>query len=127
MSSGFVFRDEEAPAPFDERRSGERVVIETEVSFASDSQFFTGLTGNLSTGGVFIATYRALPIGCDVTLHIDMPDGELVAKGQVRWARDAASGGPPGLGVAFDPLDSATIDRIARFCDARDPLLHDGD
>lgn len=127
MSSGFAFYDETCPVPDGERRSDARVPIEADVSLESDSQFFTGLTGNLSTGGVFVATYRQLPVGCTVVITLTLPDGELRVKGTVRWSRDASSGASPGLGVAFDELDPGNTSRIARFCEVRAPLLHDAE
>lgn len=109
-----------------ERRSAARIEVEVEVSLASDSQFFAGLTGNLSTGGVFVATYRRLPIGCRVVMQIALVDGEILAEGSVRWIREEASGAPPGLGIAFDgPLDADATLRIERFCAVREPLLHE--
>jgi uncharacterized protein (TIGR02266 family) len=109
-----------------ERRSASRVEVEAEVSLASDSQFFAGLTGNLSTGGVFVATYRQLPIGCRVVMQIVLADGEVLAEGSVRWIREETSGAPPGLGIAFDgPLGADATVRIERFCALREPLLHD--
>jgi len=116
-----------SPAYDGERRGDARVPIETDVSLESDSQFFTGLTGNLSTGGVFIATYRPLPVGCTVVMKLSLPDGELRVKGTVRWSRDTSSGASPGLGVAFDELSPADAERIARFCELRAPLLHDAE
>jgi uncharacterized protein (TIGR02266 family) len=110
-----------------ERRSAERVSIEAEISLESESQFFTGLGGNLSAGGVFVATYRKLPVGCTVSVHVAMPDGPLVAKGTVRWVRDVSTGAAPGLGIAFEPLGAEEVGRIARFCAERAPLLHEDD
>ncbi|HEX8793754.1 MAG TPA: TIGR02266 family protein [Polyangiaceae bacterium] len=127
MSSGFVFRDESLPVPGGERRTDARVPLETDVTLESDSQFFTGLTGNLSTGGVFVATYRQLPIGCGVVMTLTLPDGELRVKGTVRWSRDTSSGASPGVGVAFDELAPGDTARIARFCELRAPLLHDAE
>jgi uncharacterized protein (TIGR02266 family) len=127
MSSGFAFHDEMGPLKDGERRGDTRVPIETDVSLESDSQFFAGLTGNLSTGGVFVATYKQLPVGCHVVMKLSLPDGELSAKGTVRWSRDTSSGASPGLGVAFDELAPADVERIAKFCELRAPLLHDAE
>jgi uncharacterized protein (TIGR02266 family) len=108
-----------------ERRSAERVSIEAEISLESESQFFTGLGGNLSAGGVFVATYRKLPVGCTVSVDVAMPDGPLVAKGTVRWVRDVSTGATPGLGIAFERLGDEETGRIASFCAERAPLLHE--
>jgi len=60
-------------------------------------------------------------------MTLSLPDGELRAKGTVRWSRDTSSGAAPGVGVAFDELAPADVERIARFCELRTPLLHDAD
>jgi uncharacterized protein (TIGR02266 family) len=110
----------------DERRSAARVVLEAEISVVSESEFFTGLSGNLSTGGIFVATYGRLPIGRRVAVQIALAEGTVMADGVVRWLRDASSGAPPGLGIAFDgPLGADAAERIGRFCALREPLLHD--
>lgn len=108
------------------RRAADRSLVQAEVSVASDSQFFTGLAGNLSTGGVFVATYRMLPVGGRVAMQIVLPEGDVLATGIVRWVREPSSGGAPGLGIAFDgPIAEEDIRRIEQFCAIREPLLHD--
>jgi uncharacterized protein (TIGR02266 family) len=107
------------------RRSAPRIAVETEISLGSDSQFFTGITGNLSTGGVFVATYRRLPVGSRVTLQLTLPQGEVVARGIVRWLREAAGEVSPGVGIAFEELEPSARSLIDAFCLERDPLYHD--
>jgi uncharacterized protein (TIGR02266 family) len=110
------------------RRGSDRCLVEAEVSVASDSQFFTGIAGNVSTGGLFVATYRALPVGGRVAMQIALPEGDVLATGVVRWVRDASSGAAPGLGIAFDgAIGNDDIERIERFCAVRRPLLHEED
>jgi uncharacterized protein (TIGR02266 family) len=101
------------------------VPLDTEITLESDSQFFSGLGGNLCAGGVFVATYRELPVGHPVAVTITLPDGEIVAKGFVRWRRDPSSGAAPGLGIAFDRVAPEDAQRIERFCAERAPLLHE--
>jgi len=93
---------------------------------ASDSQFFAGLTGDVSMGGIFVATYRRLPVGAHVTIHFSLP-GEVVvvAKGTVRWIRDASPDVLPGLGIEFDELPGETFRDVDEFCRRRAPLYHD--
>ena len=47
----------------DNRRQFVRHAYETEVSLESGSNFYTGLTQDLSAGGLFIATHQILPLG----------------------------------------------------------------
>jgi uncharacterized protein (TIGR02266 family) len=107
------------------RRSSPRVPMEVEVSLQSDSQFFAGLARNVSRGGVFVATVRRLPIGSRVELKLMLPDGDMRARGTVDWLRDESSGAAPGLGIAFEGLDTEAAARVEHFCAMRDPLYHD--
>jgi len=114
-------------SPPSERRIQPRVSLEAEVSLASESQFFTGLTRNVSQGGVFVATYNRahLPIGAKVQIKVKLPDGEFAAQGTVRWVREQSPDSVPGVGIAFEGLDKATAEHIERFCKEREPLYHD--
>jgi uncharacterized protein (TIGR02266 family) len=107
------------------RRTADRIHIEVEVSLDSESHFFTGLTGDLSSGGVFIATCRKLAVGDAIHLRLMLPTGEVQAQGRVRWARDTRTELGAGVGVAFDSLDPDARNVIERFCAARPPLYYD--
>jgi uncharacterized protein (TIGR02266 family) len=109
----------------EERRSFDRVPVETEVSLGSESQFFAGLSGDVSTGGIFVATYRVLPIGAHVTVEFALGDRTISAKGTVRWIREARGDTEPGIGIAFDDLTAETRADIVAFCAHRAPLYHD--
>jgi uncharacterized protein (TIGR02266 family) len=113
------------PTAHGDRRSAPRVRVEADITLASESQFFTGLTADLSGGGVFVATYRVLPLGCPVAMQLALPDGDLLARGTVRWLRGASSDGAPGLGIAFDGLDPIARLRVECFCQTRAPLLYE--
>jgi hypothetical protein len=49
----------------------------------------------------------------------------VIARGTVRWLRDAAGEEPPGLGVAFESLSDADRARIESFCAARAPWYYE--
>jgi uncharacterized protein (TIGR02266 family) len=108
-----------------ERRASERVEIEVEVSLTSESQFFAGLTGDISTGGLFIHTYSLRPVGSRVLVAFSLPMGEIKTPGVVRWVRRASEGTEPGLGIAFENLGSSERASIEAFCRTRPPLYHD--
>jgi uncharacterized protein (TIGR02266 family) len=108
-----------------DRRTADRAHIEVDVSLDSDSHFFAGLTGDVSAGGVFVATYRALRVGDEVHLRFSLPFGEVSARGRVRWLRNASIEHAPGAGVAFDELAPDAKEAIERFCRARPPLFYD--
>ena len=103
----------------------QRVAIEVTASQESESHFFVDLTGNLSQGGLFVATWRRLPVGTAVDLAISLPHGALSLRGRVRWVRDLAEGVVPGLGVVFEGLSDEQLARIEEFCAQRAPLYVD--
>ena len=111
---------------FTERREDARVAIALEVALTGDSQFFTGITGDIARGGLFVGTYRTLPIGRLVELTFSLPNGAVIhTSGRVRWSRDASTDTHPGIGVSFESLSDADRAQIETFCAEREPLYHD--
>ncbi|MFW6050170.1 MAG: TIGR02266 family protein [Myxococcota bacterium] len=112
-----------------ERRQHQRVELETEVSFASENNFFTGFTEDISEGGLFLATYQLEPIGTAMEITFHLPDGHIVrARGQVRWVRDPrdeSPGAPPGMGIQFEELLPEDRRAIQAFIEARAPLFYE--
>jgi uncharacterized protein (TIGR02266 family) len=108
-----------------ERRAGVRVALEVEVSLESDSNFFVGLSGDVSRGGLFVVTWRKLAVGTGIFVAIDLPEGRLLVDGEIRWVREATGGGTPGLGIAFMGLSEQDRQRIGAFCARRRPLCVD--
>ncbi len=86
------------------RRAG-RADLEVPVSFRSRSGWGSGVTKNICSGGLFVATLRSLPIGARVVVRLTFPgDREaLEVLGEVRWLRpfDELDDRPAGLGVRF--------------------------
>lgn len=109
-----------------ESRTAERHFVELEVGVGSESNFYLGFTENLSSGGVFIATYLVKPIGSSVNVELTMPDGEhLSIEGTVRWTRGETAGGWPGMGVQFAALAPAQEAKIREFLAMREPMFYD--
>ncbi|MBI5478149.1 MAG: TIGR02266 family protein, partial [Deltaproteobacteria bacterium] len=122
-----VTADGKSPATFTQRRAYPRVAVEVEVTFASEHQFYTGLSHDLSEGGLFIATGTRLPPGTLVQLRFAAPGCEapIETLAEVRWARESVSGGlPSGLGVRFLELSEAATAAIARFVKEREPYVY---
>ncbi len=118
------------PSGFDgsERRDGtnKRVFIEVEIGLTSESHIYTGISLDVSTGGVFVATYEPAVPGTVVQLYFVLPDGHVVnAGGVVRWTRAATEDAPPGMGVSFVTISSESLGHIASFCASRPPLYFD--
>lgn len=118
-SSGFAGKERRS-------RADRRVYIEVEIGLSTDSHIYTGISLDVSTGGVFVATYAPSPPGTAVSLYFVLPDGFVVnAEGVVRWTRPETTDAPPGMGVAFSQLAPLALDHIARFCASRPPLYFD--
>lgn len=110
------------------RRKFERKNISLDVSLYSDSNFYGGLTENISVGGLFVATHNIRPVGELIDLKITLPnDTEVEAHGVVRWIREynEASDTPPGMGIQF--LQVVGEELIDEFLSTRAPLFHDAD
>ena len=103
---------ERTPRPGPARRT-RRTDLEVPVSFRSRGSWGSGLTKNISSGGLFVATFRSLSVGARVVVRLTFPgDREaLEALGEVRWVRDFQDldDRPAGLGLRFidTPLRAA--------------------
>lgn len=113
------------------RRQHCRYAVQLEVTVSSEHNFYTGLSENLSDGGVFVATHSLKAAGSIVELSIALPgdDAPLNLRGEVRWLREYSetSDAPPGIGIKFLALESTVADRIHSFLERRDPLFYDDD
>jgi len=109
----------------EEHRAHPRVAVSVAIGLETESHFFSGLSGDISEGGVFVQTYRDLPVGSDVEVRFELPDGELTAHGRVRWHRSNSDSSPPGVGIAFEELDEEDREIIQRFCERRAPLYYE--
>src|SRR3979409_1948367 len=88
-------------------RVAERVDLEVKVDLESDHNFYTGLTQNISAGGLFIATHQLRRIGDRITLNFNIPgtEGTVKVETEVRWIRENSAltraDGATGMGVRF--------------------------
>jgi uncharacterized protein (TIGR02266 family) len=112
----------------DERRKSPRVALETRVDMASDSNFYTGFSEDISQGGLFVATYSLQPIGTSIALAFDLPGGRNVnASGSVRWIRDILDlddPSCPGMGIGFEELSPDDKQVIEQFMRNRPPIFY---
>jgi uncharacterized protein (TIGR02266 family) len=116
---------------FEDLRAHRRVPVYVEVSMASENNFYAGLTDNLSTGGVFVATHQPPPIGAEVelTLHLPGRDAGHAVCGVVRWIRSFAAsceGAPPGCGIEWHRLTETELKDISAFVRQRETILYEG-
>jgi uncharacterized protein (TIGR02266 family) len=113
---------------YPELRTELRFSAHVEVDFESDSHFYTGLTENLSEGGLFVATYTPRPVGSEIDLTLKLPGqaDPIRAKGTVRWVREFSetSDAKPGMGLRLAMIDH-DLPRVRRFLSTRPPLFFD--
>jgi uncharacterized protein (TIGR02266 family) len=111
----------------DESRATSRVAVSVDIHFTSESHFFTGLSGDISEGGLFLSTYRPLSIGSEVEVEFSLPasDRTVVARGKVRWLREHSEDHPRGVGISFEELSDEDRERIHAFCSRRPPLYYE--
>ena len=118
---------EDQPPSYSERRSFPRHPIEVDIGFFSESNFYAGLTQDISEGGLFVATRQVLPVGTEVNVTFTLPGvREIRADGIVAWQRDPLHG-DPGMGIQFNHLEAEDRALIQRFVAKRAPLYHEDD
>jgi uncharacterized protein (TIGR02266 family) len=108
-------------------RSTPRAVLNAEVDFSSDSNFYSGFSTDIADGGLFLATLNLLAVGSVVTVKFSIPgSGEVEATGEVRWVRAFDEQAPfifPGMGIRFIELCGGAKELIARFVAQREPMF----
>ncbi len=112
-------------------RASERFDLEVKVDLESDHNFYTGLTQNISAGGLFIATNAIRKIGDRITLKFSIPGAvePLAVETEVRWIRENSAlnrvDGATGMGVRFVNLSPQAATAIQQFLESRDSLYYD--
>jgi uncharacterized protein (TIGR02266 family) len=93
---------------------------ELEVELLHDTHLVTGLEQDIAQGGLFVATYRTLPLGTRVALELELAEDRVLASGEVRWLRDEREDlqQRPGFGVAFVDLSPDAAAVLAQLCRA---------
>jgi PilZ domain len=70
---------------------------------------FTGLSKDVSLGGMYIESDQLLPFGTEITILAPFADGLLKLPGVVRWAK------PGGFGVQFGLLGARETHVISKL------------
>lgn len=107
--------------------AAERVQLEANVGATTESNFYVGFSGDISEGGVFVATYNTLPLEAPVNVLVTLPGGyEKTLPGTVKFVRDPMDmDSEPGIGVGFDKVEGEARELILRFIRKRPPLFFD--
>lgn len=115
----------ESPQAAPERAGGRE---QFQVEFAHDTQFFAGLSHDMSLGGILIATYRDLPVGSRVHLDFELPTGvPIQAWGEIRSVREESATSRRGLAIAFREISTESLQHISEYCRVYPPLFLDLD
>ncbi len=113
-------------------RASERFDLEVKVDLESDHNFYTGLTQNISAGGLFIATQPMRRIGDRITLKFSLPGSPEAVGRRDRGALDSrehraatASTARPAWACASSNLSPEAAQAIQAFLESRDSLYYD--
>jgi uncharacterized protein (TIGR02266 family) len=115
-----------------EQRAAARLPLELDVDVEGAAHRFSAITADLSAGGMFVVTQRAIPVGVEVMLSFTLPNGKsFEVLGVVQWQTnggdadgESESERPPGIGVAFFCLEPEAKATLADFCSAREPFYY---
>ena len=106
-----------------------RVEVEVNIGATTESNFYVGFSGEVSDGGVFLATYEVQPKDTLIDALVTLPGGyQFRTPGYVRFVRDAmdfGSDAEPGIGIQFDSLPEDARALILRFIKKRAPMFYD--
>jgi PilZ domain. len=106
--------------------------VNVEVGMQTESNFYTGLTQDLSGGGVFVATNQIRQIGDRIKVLLTLPGQqetfEILA--EVRWVRSTTFSRnveDPGMGLRFLQMSPLAKKAVTDFLSKRESLFFDED
>jgi type IV pilus assembly protein PilZ len=106
--------------------------VKVEVGLQTESNFYTGLTQDLSGGGVFVATHQLRDVGDRIKVLLTLPGQretfEILT--EVRWVRDihlTRGTDDPGMGLRFLQMSPQAAKAVADFLTRRESLFFDED
>jgi uncharacterized protein (TIGR02266 family) len=104
-----------------DRRQQARLSIAVAVDFNSGHNFYSARTRDISTGGLFVETDAALPIGTQISVDLKFLKKHLRVECEVMWAL-TEDGKTVGVGLRFVDLRRRAKDSIEAFMVLRKPL-----
>lgn len=124
-----IFTEKDGAPNSDNRRVQPRYGVDLDVSLESDHNFYAGFAENISTGGLFIATFKLKSVGERMDISLTLPNREdpIHCVGEVRWIREYSerSNVGPGMGIRFVELNADDASAIEEFVKGRAPLFYD--
>ncbi len=119
--------DGHEPASTDgsDRRGEDRTAITLKVDYKRLNTFFADYTKNISKGGTFIRTTKALEVGTEFVFVLTVPEPSLEnapvrleLTGEVKWVVPEAAAteeNPAGMGIQFLFEGNEERERVERF------------
>jgi uncharacterized protein (TIGR02266 family) len=106
------------------RRRHLRAPLIVTVGIDSESNFYSGVTGDVSEGGVFLATNGMLRLGSCIEITLTLPGVERshLCRAQVRWVQESR-GAVTGYGLEWVYLPMEAIEDIRGFVAQRESIL----
>jgi len=101
--------------------------VQVEINLFSRHNFYVGTSGNLLTGGVFVATAVLPALGSSVPLRLEVPFlPPLFTTSIVEWVRPSTPNGrvPPGVGLSLRHLPDTERSALEKFFQERAPLTY---
>lgn len=80
--------------------------------------------GNLSEGGLFLRTSTPLQRGSRALLRFGA-DPSIQASARVIWSRMEGQGGPAGMGLMFEGVESGVLEEIRRIVEVERRQRHE--
>jgi type IV pilus assembly protein PilZ len=84
-----------------ENRDGQRAPIELKVDYKKLNSFFADYTKNISNGGTFIRTKKALPVGTRFVFRLTVPGRPAPFELNGEVVQASATGDEPGMKIRF--------------------------
>lgn len=99
-----------------------RIPLETWATLRLSDIEWTGRVRNLSRGGLFVESARALEPRSEVTVQLELPESEqsVLSTAEVRWVRRERNE-TLGMGMRFLALDRDSEQGLARYVGERVP------
>lgn len=115
-----------------EQRTERRGTFDIKVGVSTRHRLFVGLSSNISSGGLFVATDAQLSRGDSIEVRFRIPGSEHVFQKQaeVAWTRpfdqnQSDRQAQAGAGVRLLDLTNEEKRMLNAFIDAHDPLFFD--
>jgi Tfp pilus assembly protein PilZ len=111
--------------------SAKRIKLQADLNSGSGNYFYTGFSDEIKEGGIFVCTYRLLPMHTPVEVNIHFPTDEIIViKGVVEWVREHNSLTPltvPGMGIGFSTLSKSAVVLIENYLMTSSALFWDNE